>query len=102
MIEYYRHGNLDVNAAFIVTLAWLAGGWDGAVATNQPSGPHVQSGFGIFVAALGISSFLGCAAALVPGKPPRGAPSGSRLPARNTRRLFAGLISHVQGDSDRQ
>jgi uncharacterized membrane protein YfcA len=54
VIEYYRHGNVDLKAAFIVAAAFFVGGWFGAVIANDVAGAHLRFVFGIFVVALGI------------------------------------------------
>ena len=54
VIEYYRHGNVDLKAAFIVAVAFFVGGWFGAVIANDVAGVHLRWVFGLFVVALGI------------------------------------------------
>jgi hypothetical protein len=53
VIEYYRHGNVDLKAAFIVAVAFFVGGRFGAVIANDVAGAHLRLVFGIFVVALG-------------------------------------------------
>lgn len=59
VIEYYRHGNVDLKAALIVAAGLFVGGWFGAVIANQLAGPYLRLGFGIFVVALGLYLIFG-------------------------------------------
>ncbi|MGD2093085.1 MAG: sulfite exporter TauE/SafE family protein [Candidatus Aminicenantes bacterium] len=59
VIEYYRHGNVDLKAAFIVAAALFVGGWFGAVIANRIPGPYLRLAFGIFVVALGLYLVFG-------------------------------------------
>jgi len=57
VLEYYRHGNVDLKAALIVAVAFMIGGWIGAHLANQIiSGGALKLLFGIFV--LGIGGYL--------------------------------------------
>jgi uncharacterized membrane protein YfcA len=58
-IEYYRHGNVDLGAAFIVAALMFAGAWFGAVVAQRMSGPYLRLAFGLFVVALGVSLVFG-------------------------------------------
>jgi uncharacterized membrane protein YfcA len=58
-LEYYRHGNVDLGAAFIMAALMFAGGWFGAVVAQRMSGPYLRLAFGLFVVALGISLVFG-------------------------------------------
>jgi hypothetical protein len=53
VLEYYRHGNVDLKAALIVAIAFMAGGWIGAHLANHLSGNLLKLLFGIFVLAMG-------------------------------------------------
>src|SRR5262245_46255514 len=53
-LEYYRHGNVDVQAAVLLALGLFAGAWVGAYLANQLRGPQLRLAFGVFVTALGI------------------------------------------------
>lgn len=59
VIEYYRHGNVDLKAALIVAAALFVGGWFGAVIANHAAGPYLRLAFGIFVMALGFYLIVG-------------------------------------------
>ena len=53
-IEYYRNGNVDLQAAMILAATMLLGAWGGAFLANQMKGPHLRFIFGIFVTSLGV------------------------------------------------
>jgi uncharacterized membrane protein YfcA len=53
VLEYYRHGNVDLKAALIVAIAFMAGGWIGAYLASHLSGSLLKLMFGIFVVAIG-------------------------------------------------
>src|SRR5437660_9482136 len=38
-LEYYRHGNVDLRAAFIVAAMMFAGAWLGAIVAQRLRGP---------------------------------------------------------------
>ncbi len=59
VIEYYRHGNVDIRAAMVLALALTIGGYFGAVAANRLSGPYLRLAFGSFVLLLGCYLMLG-------------------------------------------
>lgn len=54
VIEYYRHGNVDLKTAFIVAFALFLGGWFGAIIANHVAGPYLRLTFGVFVMCLGM------------------------------------------------
>lgn len=58
-IEYYRHGNVDVQAAIILAVSMFSGAWIGAYFANQMKGPHLRLLFGVFVCALGVYLIYG-------------------------------------------
>lgn len=53
VIEYYRHGHVDLKVALIIAVAVFAGGWIGAVAANRISGPYLRLAFAVFVLCIG-------------------------------------------------
>ena len=59
MWEYYRHGNVNVQAAMIIAAAVFAGGWLGAIVANRASGPYLRLAFSVFVICLGIYLLFG-------------------------------------------
>ncbi|MDD1620030.1 MAG: sulfite exporter TauE/SafE family protein [Methylococcaceae bacterium] len=59
VIEYYRHGNVDLKAALIVAVALFFGGWCGAVIANHVAGPYLRLAFGIFVVGMGCYLIFG-------------------------------------------
>ncbi len=54
VIEYYRHGNVDLRAALVVASTMFVGLWLGASIANKMKGPHLRLAFGVFVLCLGI------------------------------------------------
>ncbi|MDH5639748.1 MAG: sulfite exporter TauE/SafE family protein [Nitrospira sp.] len=59
VLEYYRHGFVDLKAALIIALAVLVGGWFGAVLANQISGPYLRLAFACFVVCVGLYLLYG-------------------------------------------
>ncbi len=59
VLEYYRHGNVDLRAAILVAFALFVGAGVGAVFANQLSGPYLRLGFGLFIVLLGASLIFG-------------------------------------------
>jgi uncharacterized membrane protein YfcA len=53
VLEYYRHGSVDLRAAFIAAAALLVGAWFGAVLANHLKDEYLRLAFGIFVVGLG-------------------------------------------------
>jgi hypothetical protein len=54
VIEYYRHGNVDIHAAIILAATMFIGAWFGAYLANRLTGPQLHLGFGLFVVAIGL------------------------------------------------
>lgn len=59
MWEYYRHGNVNLQAAMIIAAAVFAGGWFGALVANRLAGPYLRLAFSVFVIALGVYLLFG-------------------------------------------
>jgi len=59
MWEYYRHDNVDIQAAMIIAAAVFAGGWIGAIVANRVSGPYLRLAFSVFVISLGLYLLFG-------------------------------------------
>jgi uncharacterized membrane protein YfcA len=59
MLEYYRHGDVDLRAAFIVAALMFVGSWGGAITAERLSGPYLRLAFGLFIVVLGFSLVLG-------------------------------------------
>lgn len=53
VVEYYRHGAVDIKSGLIVAAALFIGGGIGAVLANHISGPHLKLSFGIFILFIG-------------------------------------------------
>ncbi len=54
VLEYYRHGNVDLRAGAIVAGTMFAGLWLGAFIANKVRGPHLRLAFGVFVVCMGV------------------------------------------------
>jgi uncharacterized membrane protein YfcA len=67
VIEYYRHGYVDLKVALIVALGLFLGAWAGARYASRLSGPHLRMAFGIFVVCLGVYIIYGAAKRLPVG-----------------------------------
>lgn len=59
VLEYYRHGHVNLKAAMIVAAALFVGGWLGAILANHLSGFHLKLAFGMFVTGIGIYIMVG-------------------------------------------
>ena len=59
VIEYYRHGNVDLKVAFIIAAAVFVGGWVGALLANQIAGPYLRLAFAFFVVCMGLYLLYG-------------------------------------------
>jgi uncharacterized membrane protein YfcA len=58
-LEYHRHGNVDLRAAFIVAASMFVGAWIGAFFANQMKGPYLRLMFGVFICGLGVYLICG-------------------------------------------
>jgi len=59
VLEYYRHGNVDLKAAFIVAAALLVGAWVGALLANHFKDAYLRLAFGVFVVGIGVYVVFG-------------------------------------------
>ena len=59
VIEYYRHGNVDLKSAIIVALGLFTGAWISAYFANRLGGPWLRVAFGVFVICLGVYMIYG-------------------------------------------
>jgi uncharacterized protein len=59
VLEYYRHGNVDIRAAVLLAGSMFLGAWGGAVVANQMRGPHLRLAFGVFTTAMGFYMIYG-------------------------------------------
>ena len=59
VLEYYRHGHVDLRVAVIIAVAVMVGGWFGAVFANQLSGPYLRLAFACFVLCVGLYLLYG-------------------------------------------
>lgn len=56
--EYHKKGNVDINAALVIGVMLLLGGWLGGRYANQLKGPQLSLGFGVFAIAVGIYTIV--------------------------------------------
>lgn len=61
VLEYHRHGNVDLGAAAVVAAGALAGAWAGAFLANKLPGPVLRLLFGVFVVIMGFYMIYGAA-----------------------------------------
>ena len=59
VLEYYRHGYVDLKVALIIAVALMVGGWFGAVVANRMSGPYLRLAFACFVVGMGFYLLYG-------------------------------------------
>jgi uncharacterized protein len=59
VVEYYRHGYVDLKVALIIAVAVMVGGWFGAALANQMSGPYLRLAFACFVVCMGLYLLYG-------------------------------------------
>ena len=59
VLEYYRHGYVDLKVAVIIAVAVMVGGWFGALLANQVSGPYLRLAFACFVVCMGLYLLYG-------------------------------------------
>jgi uncharacterized membrane protein YfcA len=55
VIEYYRHGGVDIRAAMIVAAAVFVAAWVSSIVANRLSGNYLRLAFGVFVIVLGVT-----------------------------------------------
>lgn len=53
VVEYYRHGEVDMRAALWVAGGLFVGGWAGSFLANKMPGPWLRLLFGLFTVGLG-------------------------------------------------
>jgi len=58
-IEFYRHGNVDLQAGLIIASTMFVGAWLGACIANRMQGPHLRLAFGVFVVGMGVYLIYG-------------------------------------------
>ena len=59
VLEYYRHGFVDMRAAIVIALAAIVGAGIGAIVANRLSGPVLRLLFGLFVTGMGVYLIYG-------------------------------------------
>ena len=61
VLEYYRHGNVNLYAALVIAATVTIGGGLGALVASRVEGAYLRLAFGLFVVALGVSLTVGAA-----------------------------------------
>jgi uncharacterized membrane protein YfcA len=59
VIEYYRHGHVDLKAAIVVALGVFTGAWLSAHFANRLPGAWLRVAFGVFIIFMGIYMIYG-------------------------------------------
>lgn len=59
VMEYYRHGEVDVRAALWVAAGLFVGGWAGGFLANRMPGPWLRLLFGLFTVGMGLYLIYG-------------------------------------------
>ena len=59
VLEYHRHGNVDLRTAIVVAVGLLVGAGVGATVANKVSGAHLKLAFGVFLVGLGLHLVFG-------------------------------------------
>jgi uncharacterized membrane protein YfcA len=59
VLEYHRHGDVDLRAALILATGMFAGSWVGASLAHHMKGPHLRLAFGLFICGLGVYLIVG-------------------------------------------
>lgn len=54
VIDYYRHGDVDIQAGLIIALGLVLGAWFGAMGAHKVSEAWMKMAFGLFVVAVGV------------------------------------------------
>jgi uncharacterized membrane protein YfcA len=59
VIEYYRHGHVDLKAAIVVALGVFTGAWLSAHVASRLPGAWLRVAFGVFIILMGIYMIYG-------------------------------------------
>jgi uncharacterized membrane protein YfcA len=59
VIEYYRHGNVDLKAGVLIALGLVLGAWLGAFEVHKLSEAWLKMSFGVFVTLVGVWIIVG-------------------------------------------
>ena len=65
VLEYYRHGGVDLRTALIAAMGLFVGAWLGAILANNLKGPYLRLAFGFFMVGLGFYIVIGSLRRLV-------------------------------------
>lgn len=58
VLEYYRHGNVNMKAAIFIALGLFVGAWLGSLFAHKMGDAWLKLAFGIFVVCLGIGMIV--------------------------------------------
>jgi hypothetical protein len=58
VLEYYRHGNVDLRSAIIVALGLFLGAWLASSVANRVADAFMRLAFGVFVTVMGVLIIL--------------------------------------------
>jgi hypothetical protein len=58
VLEYYRHGNVDLRSAIIVALGLFLGAWLASSVANRVAEAFMRLAFGVFVTVMGVLIIL--------------------------------------------
>jgi uncharacterized membrane protein YfcA len=58
VLEYYRHGNVNLKAALFIALGLFVGAWFGSLFAHKMGDAWLKLAFGVFVVCLGIGMIL--------------------------------------------
>lgn len=58
VLEYYRHGNVNMKAAILIALGLFVGAWFGSLFAHKMGDVWLKLAFGIFVMCLGIGMIV--------------------------------------------
>lgn len=58
VLEYYRHGNVNLKAALFIAIGVFMGAWLGALLAHKLGDAWLKLTFGIFVVGLGVTMIL--------------------------------------------
>lgn len=59
VLEYYRHGNVNLKAAALIALGLFVGAWVGALFAHKMGEVWLKLAFGVFVVGLGVGMIIG-------------------------------------------
>ena len=58
VLEYWRRGNIQLNASLWIAVGLFFGAWVGAVAAQRIPSAHLQRGFAVFLVAVAVRMWI--------------------------------------------